>query len=74
MVLTSESVSGSTPKVLPFNAVKLNFSVVLFIILSKVVVAFESVNMNSHMKDTEQYSFRPCCFFSSTRWFRIEPG
>ena len=74
MVLTSESVSGSTPKVLPFKAVKLNFSVVLFIILSKVVVAFESVNMNSHMKDTEQYSFRPCCFFSSTRWFRIEPG
>ena len=74
MVLTSESVSDSTPKVLPFKAVKLNFSVVLFIILSKVVVAFESVNMNSHMKDTEQYSFRPCCFFSSTRWFRIEPG
>ena len=67
MVLTSESVSGLTPKVLPFKAVKLNFSVVLFIILSKVVVAFESVNMNSHMKDTEQYSFRPCCFFSSTR-------
>ena len=31
---------------LPFKAVKLNFSVVLFIILSKVVVAFESVNMN----------------------------
>ena len=74
MVLSSESVSDSTPKVLPFKAVKLNFSVVLFIILSKVVVAFESVNMNSHMKDTEQYSFRPCCFFSSTRWFRIEPG
>lgn len=71
MVLTSESVSGSTPKVLPFNAVKLNFSVVLFIILSKVVVAFECVDMNSHMKDTEQYSFRPCCLLSSTRWFRI---
>lgn len=49
-------------------------SVVLFIILSKVVVAFECVNVNSHMKDTEQYSFRPCCLFSSTRWFRIEPG
>ena len=62
MVLTSESVSGSTSKVSPF------------IILSKVVVAFECVDMNSHMKDTEQYSFRPCCFFSSTRWFRIEPG
>lgn len=61
MVLTSESVSGSTPKVSPF------------IILSKVVVAFECVDMNSHMKDTEQYSFRPCCLFSSTRWFRIEP-
>lgn len=74
MVLTSESVNNSTPKVLPFKAVKLNFSVVLFIILSKVVVAFECVNMNSHMKDTEQYSFRRCCLFSSTRWFRIEPG
>ena len=59
---------------LPFKAVKLNFSVVLFIILSKVVVAFECVDMNSHIKDTEQYSFRPCCLFSSTRWFRIEPG
>ena len=59
VVLTSESVSGSTPKVSPF------------IILSKVVVAFECVDMNSHMKDTEQYSFRPCCLFSSTRWFRI---
>ena len=74
MVLTSESVSDSIPKVLPFKAVKLNFSVVLFIILSKVVVAFECVDMNSHIKDTEQYSFRPCCLFSSTRWFRIEPG
>ena len=74
MVLTSESVSDSTPKVLPFKAVKLNSSVVLFIIQSKVVVAFECVDMNSHMKDTEQYAFRPCCLFSSTRWFCIEPG
>ena len=71
MVLTSESVSGSTPKVLPFKAVKLNSSLVLFIILSKVVVAFECVDMNSHIKDTEQYSFRRCCLFSCTRWFRI---
>ena len=63
--------SDSTPKVLPSKAVKLNFSVVLFIILSKVVVAFECVDMNSHMKEAEQYSFRRCCLFSSTRWFRI---